>query len=166
MSYSFPNFNGCTVEVWELISNFITNVLMDATTYPWFDKSYTMLVKESPVREIIIYAGRWEGIYHIVYVVSERRLMFELRWHIYNIYQIIIYTCWIVTLTLETYIIPGGKKRPKRKSKLYILHLSEPESKFRNAELNLFNVKLWNDVILLISLKYWWRNFDYMTNSL
>ena len=135
MIYSLPTFNGCIVEVWELISNFITNVMMDATTYPWCDKSYTMLVKESLVREIIINAGRWEGIYHIVYVVSERRLMFELRWHIYNIYQIIIYTCWIVTLTLETYIIPGGKKgRNINQNFTYCIYLN------RNLNLEMQNL--------------------------
>ena len=32
---SFPNFNGCTVEVCEWVSNFIPNFTMDIITYPW-----------------------------------------------------------------------------------------------------------------------------------
>ena len=42
----FPNFNGCTVEVWEGISNFISHFILDAITdgsnpflteEPWLD---------------------------------------------------------------------------------------------------------------------------------
>ena len=29
ITYAFPNFNGATVEVWELISNFIPHFEMD-----------------------------------------------------------------------------------------------------------------------------------------
>ena len=32
ITYPFPNFNGCTVEVWELISNFIPHFIMDVIT--------------------------------------------------------------------------------------------------------------------------------------
>ena len=31
ITYPFPNFNGCTVEVWEYISNFIVNFILDST---------------------------------------------------------------------------------------------------------------------------------------
>ena len=31
--YPFPNFNGCTVEVWEWISNFSPHFIMDEITY-------------------------------------------------------------------------------------------------------------------------------------
>ena len=34
ITYPFPNFNSCTVEVWEWISNFIPRLIMDAITYP------------------------------------------------------------------------------------------------------------------------------------
>ena len=38
--YPFPNFNGCTVEVWEWISNFIPKVIMGLITYPcWYYNS-------------------------------------------------------------------------------------------------------------------------------
>ena len=35
ITYPFPNFNGCTVEVWEWIRNFISHLIMDVITYPW-----------------------------------------------------------------------------------------------------------------------------------
>ena len=35
--YPFPNFNGTTVEVSELISNFIPHFMIDVITYPCRD---------------------------------------------------------------------------------------------------------------------------------
>ena len=32
-----PNFNGCTVEVWECISNSIPHFMMDVIAYPCWD---------------------------------------------------------------------------------------------------------------------------------
>ena len=32
MIYPFPNFNGCAVEVWEWINDFITHFIMDVIT--------------------------------------------------------------------------------------------------------------------------------------
>ena len=43
--YPFPNFNGATVEVWELLSNIIPHFMMDVITYPYWDKRWSMLVK-------------------------------------------------------------------------------------------------------------------------
>ena len=37
IAYPFPNFNSCTIEVWEWISNFIPHFLMDVITYPYWD---------------------------------------------------------------------------------------------------------------------------------
>ena len=37
IDYSFPNFNGYTVEVWERISNSIPELMMDVMTYPCQD---------------------------------------------------------------------------------------------------------------------------------
>ena len=45
-----PNFNGCTVEVWEWISIFISHVIIGVITYPWWDLSLSMLVKGAPER--------------------------------------------------------------------------------------------------------------------
>ena len=35
--YSFPNFNGATVEVWEWINNFFPRFITDVFTYPLWD---------------------------------------------------------------------------------------------------------------------------------
>ena len=51
MTYIFPkfkgrtNFNGCTVEVCEWISNFTPHFMMDVIAYPYWDYNETMLVK-------------------------------------------------------------------------------------------------------------------------
>ena len=37
ITYPFPNFNSCTIEVWEWISNFIPHIIMDVITYPCWD---------------------------------------------------------------------------------------------------------------------------------
>ena len=37
ITYSFPNFNGCTIEIWELIRNVIPHYIMDVITYPCKD---------------------------------------------------------------------------------------------------------------------------------
>ena len=39
ITYPFPNFNGCTVDVWEWISYFITHFIMYIVTYPWWHLS-------------------------------------------------------------------------------------------------------------------------------
>ena len=45
ITYPFPNFNGCTVEVWEWISNFIPPILMDVIIYPCWYYSYNPFIK-------------------------------------------------------------------------------------------------------------------------
>ena len=37
ITYPFPNFNGVTIEVWELISNSIPHIIMSVITYPSWD---------------------------------------------------------------------------------------------------------------------------------
>ena len=44
-TYSFPNCNGCTVHVWEWISNFISHIIMDAIIYHCQNECQSMLVK-------------------------------------------------------------------------------------------------------------------------
>ena len=44
----FPNFNSCSIEVWEWISNFIPHFIMSVITYQCWDYSYTMFVKGTP----------------------------------------------------------------------------------------------------------------------
>ena len=38
INHSFLNFNGCTDEVWEWISDVIQRLIMDAITYPCWDE--------------------------------------------------------------------------------------------------------------------------------
>ena len=45
ITYPFANFNICTVEVWDWISNFFPQFIMDVLTYPCWDLSQNMLVK-------------------------------------------------------------------------------------------------------------------------
>ena len=47
ITYHFPNFNGCTAEVWEWMSNFIPHILMDVITYPSSDLSKKMFIKRA-----------------------------------------------------------------------------------------------------------------------
>ena len=43
ITYPFTNFNGCTVEVWERISNFIPHFTGHVITYPRWDKINSVL---------------------------------------------------------------------------------------------------------------------------
>ena len=45
ITYPFPNFKSATVEVWELISNFIPQFIKDVITNPCWDQNQTVLVK-------------------------------------------------------------------------------------------------------------------------
>ena len=57
ITYPFPNFNGCTVEAWEWISNFIPHFIVDVITYPCWDESWSMLVY---IKELQAFAaGHW-----------------------------------------------------------------------------------------------------------
>ena len=48
ITYPFPNFNGCTIELWEWISNFIPHFVMGMITYPCWDLSSTIWLKGDP----------------------------------------------------------------------------------------------------------------------
>ena len=48
ITYPFPNFNGCTVEVSEWISNFTPQFIMWVIAYPCWGSSKTFSVKGSP----------------------------------------------------------------------------------------------------------------------
>ena len=45
----FPNFNGCTVEVWEWIINFSTHFIMDVITFPCWGVIKSILGKGAKV---------------------------------------------------------------------------------------------------------------------
>ena len=38
-TYSFSNFNGATVDIWEWINNFIPHFIMDVITYSRWEQS-------------------------------------------------------------------------------------------------------------------------------
>ena len=42
--FSFPNFNGCTVDIWEWSRSFISHLIMDVIIYPYRDLSWSMSV--------------------------------------------------------------------------------------------------------------------------
>ena len=48
IAYPFPNFNGCTIEVWEWTSNSIPHFIMNVITNPCWDLSQSMVVKGAP----------------------------------------------------------------------------------------------------------------------
>ena len=58
ITYPFPNFNGCAVEVWEWISNLIWHLIMDVITYPCWDQNQSLLVKGAPVHQQFWYLNR------------------------------------------------------------------------------------------------------------
>ena len=39
ITYPFPNFNGCTVKVWDWLNNCIPHETMGVITYPYQDQS-------------------------------------------------------------------------------------------------------------------------------
>ena len=46
ITYPFPNFNSCTIEIWEWTSYFIWHIIMDVIiTYPCWGLSKMMSVK-------------------------------------------------------------------------------------------------------------------------
>ena len=48
ITYPFLNFNGCTIEVWEWISNFILHIIIDVITNPCWNLCWTLLVIRAP----------------------------------------------------------------------------------------------------------------------
>ena len=70
ITYPFPNFNGCTVEVWRWISNFITPLIMGVITPPcWIKVSWSVLVK--PQLATISFL--------VLFVVLEKKCLERLR---------------------------------------------------------------------------------------
>ena len=48
MTYPFPNFNGCTVEVWRFMNKFIPHLTRHVVTYPCSDLNQSILLKGTP----------------------------------------------------------------------------------------------------------------------
>ena len=53
ITYPFPNFNGCTVDVWEWIRNFVPHHIMDVISYPWC----AIYVTSSSMVKSCVYCG-------------------------------------------------------------------------------------------------------------
>ena len=51
ITYPFPNFHGCTFELWELISYLISHFIIDVITYPSWYSSWSLLVKWAPANK-------------------------------------------------------------------------------------------------------------------
>ena len=49
ITYPFPDFNRCTVEVWEWISNFIPHFTLHVITYPCWDLQFIYVSKRDPM---------------------------------------------------------------------------------------------------------------------
>ena len=81
ITYTFPNFNGCTVEVCERISDIIPYIIIDVITSPCWRWSWSMLVKGVPVSKqsrnlkqpylmlIVWYHG---GLWHFIKKIFEK----------------------------------------------------------------------------------------------
>ena len=54
ISYLFPNCSSCAGEVWEWISSFISHFTDQVITYPCWDLSESISVKEAPWHSIIV----------------------------------------------------------------------------------------------------------------
>ena len=48
ITYPFPNFNGCNIEVWEWINNFTPYFIRDVLAYPCWDLRKIMLMLGAP----------------------------------------------------------------------------------------------------------------------
>ena len=56
LTYQFSNFNGATVEIWEChisTCNFVPHFIMDIITYPCWSCSYSMLINETKIINIM-----------------------------------------------------------------------------------------------------------------
>ena len=65
ITYPFPNFNGCTIEVWEWINNFSLQFTGHVITYPWWDKIKPCLYKGPGLRFLWITLTHWGRVTHI-----------------------------------------------------------------------------------------------------
>ena len=85
INYPFPNLNGCTIELWEWISNFIRHFIMDVITYPFLGlKLYH--VSKGGHRQFVAYITITAKVvitaqYHIKRIIHESipRIMHTVR---------------------------------------------------------------------------------------
>ena len=59
ITYPFPNFNGCTVELWKWISNFTPHFTWHVITYPWLKMISVNLTRSIYVVAVQIRFETW-----------------------------------------------------------------------------------------------------------
>ena len=100
----FPSFNGCTVEVWRWDSNFIPNIIMDVTTYPCWDLSYTMLVKGVPGpllssgSTIQLFQCQWTKLNKLCYRYMDLLRTNDVIIITQRIRQNVLWKCWMLDI--------------------------------------------------------------------
>ena len=90
--YTFPNLDGCTVDVWELINNFIRHISMGALVR-------SMLIRGAPLYQLVwanitITAEFWPGHRDSIVSVSNKLECIQLY--------------WIIAFSNEKFMIPDG----------------------------------------------------------
>ena len=76
ITYPFPNFNSCTVEVLEWMSNFIPHFMMDTFTYPWWDQRKSMLAARALEQKRPSFCIR-----HFKMHSRESNVQYEIQYH-------------------------------------------------------------------------------------
>ena len=77
ITYPFPNFKDCGVDVCEWMSNFISHFMIDVITHPCQDFSENVLIKGLPVT-ICIWTVAWSR--YIAYVYVKQHLSWHANW--------------------------------------------------------------------------------------
>ena len=80
--YPFPNFIGCTVEVWEWLSNFISHLSGQVITYPCRDWTSSLLVSKGGPGSVILCLHRnWRvrSLVEITHIANHKILRYW--WH-------------------------------------------------------------------------------------
>ena len=80
--YPFPNFNGCAVEVWEWIINFMQHFIMAVTTYPSWgtDLSSSFFSPENAATVGMLLSASVATLPAFAYAASSRRVSLVLIW--------------------------------------------------------------------------------------
>ena len=85
IAYPFLNFNGCTVEVYEYISNFIPHFMMDVIIYPCWSKC-----ERTSVLEIFVCHKQYPIVYSTQSLFT-RANQVKFTWHVRHLSQIMGY---------------------------------------------------------------------------
>ena len=90
--YPFPNFNGCTVEVWEWISNFIPHFTRHMIAYPCCDLKLNHVSKRghrqlslAVLYEYFTHTVQFTAVHANELEIGTQTLISELRGDLYGI---------------------------------------------------------------------------------